>query len=87
MKESITFVGIATIKQLQKDVSLNTKGQYMKGSNTLVGNAIIKQPQILILHNIKGQYMNESNTLADFANNNFLKRDILLDTKEKYMKD
>ena len=55
--------------------------------DSLVGNAIIKQLQILILHNIKGQYMKELNTLADYANNNFLKRDILLDTKEKYMKD
>ena len=41
MKESNTLSGNASIKQLQKEVLLNTKGQYMKESNTPAGNATI----------------------------------------------
>ena len=43
MKESNTLAGIATIKQLQKELSLDMKGQYMKESDTLARNVIIKQ--------------------------------------------
>ena len=43
MKESNTLAGNATINQQQKEILVNTKGQYMKESNTLAGNATIKQ--------------------------------------------
>ena len=57
----LSFVAVnATTKQLQREVSLNTKEQYMKESNTLVGNVTIKHPQRGILHDTKGQYMSES---------------------------
>ena len=39
MKESSILVGNATIKKLQREILLNTKGQYMKESNILVSNA------------------------------------------------
>ena len=34
-----------TIKKLQRDIYLNTEGEYMKESNTLADNATIKQLQ------------------------------------------
>ena len=61
MKESNTLVGNATIKQLQREVLLNTKGQYMKESNTLADNATIKLLQRAVLLNTKGRYMKELN--------------------------
>ena len=57
MIESNFLAGNAIIKQLQKEVSHNTKGQYMKESNFLAGNAIIKQHQKDILLDTKGHYM------------------------------
>ena len=39
MKELNTLVDNATIKQLQREVLLNTKERYTKESNILVGNA------------------------------------------------
>ena len=57
MKESNTIAGNATIKQLQRDVLLDTKGQYMKKSNTIPGNATIKKLQKEVLLSTKGQYM------------------------------
>ena len=51
MKESNIFVGNVTFKQLQRTVSLNTKGLNMKESNTLVGNATIDQLQRGVLLN------------------------------------
>ena len=62
--ESDTLAGNATIKQLQREILLNTKEQYMKESNTLVGNATIKQHPKEILLNTKGQYKRVSNTNA-----------------------
>ena len=56
MKESNTLVANATIKQLQEEVLLYTKGQYMKESNILVGNEGIEQLQRAILLNTKGNY-------------------------------
>ena len=50
------------IKQLIKDISLNTKGQYMKETNTLAPNVTIKELQKEIWVNTKEQYMKESNT-------------------------
>ena len=41
MKESNTLADNAVINLLQKEVLLNTKGQYMKESNILAGNAAI----------------------------------------------
>ena len=46
MQKSNTNAGIATISQLQRDILLNTKGQYMKESNTFAGNATIKQNRV-----------------------------------------
>ena len=43
MKESNFLAGNATIKQHQKEILLNTKGQYMKESFILAGNETIKQ--------------------------------------------
>ena len=36
MKESNTLATNATLKQLQRDILQDTKGQYMKESNTLI---------------------------------------------------
>ena len=60
MKESNTLASNATIKQLQKGILLDTKGQYMKESNIRVGNVTIKHPPRQILPNTKGQYMKKS---------------------------
>ena len=65
MKESNILASNATIKQQQKEVLLNTKGQYMKESNILAGNATIKQQQKDVLLNTKGKYTMESNILVD----------------------
>ena len=54
----------ATIKQIQRGILLNKKGQYMKDSNTLAGNATIKRHPKEILLNTKGQYKRVSNTNA-----------------------
>ena len=43
MKESNILVGDATIKQLQRVILLNTKGQYIKESYIPAGNATIKE--------------------------------------------
>ena len=45
MMVSNTIAGNATMKQLQREVLFDTKGQYMKESNTLEGNVNIKQQQ------------------------------------------
>ena len=55
MKESNIIVSNATIKQHQKEISLDTKRQYMKESNFLVGNVSIKQQQKEVSLNTKGQ--------------------------------
>ena len=39
MKESNTLVGNAGNNSLKREVSLSTKGQYMRESNTLAGYA------------------------------------------------
>ena len=39
MKESYIHAGNATIKQVQRDILMNIKGQFMKGLNTLVYSA------------------------------------------------
>ena len=49
MKESNIHAGNANIKQLQSQLLLSTKGQYMKESNIHAGNATIKQLQSQIL--------------------------------------
>ena len=49
MKESYILADNVTIKQLQREVLLNTKEQYMKESNTPAGNATIKQLQKEVL--------------------------------------
>ena len=54
MKKSNILVKNANIKQHQKEILLNTKGQYMKESNFLVGNAPIKKHQKVILPFTKG---------------------------------
>ena len=45
------------MKQLQREVLFDTKGQYMKESNTLEGNATIKEQQKEIFCDKKVQYM------------------------------
>ena len=39
MKDSYIHAGNATIKQVQRDILMNIKGQFMKGLNTLVYSA------------------------------------------------
>ena len=56
--------GNAATDQLQRDILLDTKGQYTKESNTLAGNMIIKQAQMEILPDTNWQYMKEWNTLG-----------------------
>ena len=87
MKESNTHVGNAIIKQLQRQVLLHTKGQYMKESNTLAGNAIIKELQRQVLLNTKEQYMKESNTLAVNVENISVANHIWVNTKWKVTKN
>ena len=82
MKESNTVVYNATIKQLPREILLDTKGRYMKESSTVTGNATIKQHRKEILPNIKGL-----NPLAGIAQNNFHQREKLLYTKRQYMKE
>ena len=57
----------------------------MKESNILAGDVVHNFLRRDIWLHTKRQYMKESNTLAGNAVNNFL-RDILLNTKGKYMK-
>ena len=57
MKESNTLAGNAIIKQLQREVLLNTKGQYMMESNTLVGNVANNFLTRDILVNTEERYM------------------------------
>ena len=59
MKELNILESNATIKQLQKQILLNTRGQYMKDPNILADNATIKQLQKEVLVNTRGQYMKE----------------------------
>ena len=73
--------GNVTMKQLQREVLINTKGQYMKVLNILAGNVTMKQLQREILLKTKGQYMKESNTIVGNAANNFLRRKILRNIK------
>ena len=72
MKVANTFSGNVTIKQLQKKILFNTKGQHVKESNTLADNAPTKQVPREILLDMKGQYMKESNTQAGKMTKNFL---------------
>ena len=45
----------ATIKQLHKEVLLNTRGQYRKDTNVLADNATIKQLHKEVLPNTRRQ--------------------------------
>ena len=72
----------ATIKQHQKTIWLNTKGQCMRESNILVSNATIKQPQRAISLHIKGQHMKVLDSYAGIVINNILVGQILEGTKE-----
>ena len=53
MKDSNILADNATIKQLQKEVLANTRGQYMKDKNILADNATIKQLQKEVLPNTR----------------------------------
>ena len=54
MKESNTFAGNAIIKQIERDILLNTKRQYMKESNTHAVNATLNSHLRLEVLNTKG---------------------------------
>ena len=45
MMELDILVVNATIKQIQREILISTKGQYMNASNTLAVNAVIEQLQ------------------------------------------
>ena len=87
MKESNTLAGNATIKQLQKEVLLNIKRQYMKESNTHVYNAEKNLLLIQIWLNTKGKYMKKSNTFVCNVTINHPLRQILPDTTGQYMRE
>ena len=53
MKALNILAGNVTMKQLQREVLINTKGQYMKVLNILAGNVTMKQLQREILLNTK----------------------------------
>ena len=72
MRESNTLVCNATIKYLEMDILLDTKGQY---------NGTIKQLQRKILVDSKGQYVKESNMLVGNGTIKQLRMDILIDTQ------
>ena len=57
MKESNSLAGNATIKQLQREILLNTKGQYMKESNTLVDNVAYNFLRKEVLQDTIGLYI------------------------------
>ena len=57
MIESNILAYNEAIKQLQKEVLPNTRGQYMKDSNILADNDTIKQLHKEVLANTRGQYM------------------------------
>ena len=85
MKESNILAGIATIKQRQKEVFVNTKGQYMKELNILVSNVTIKQLQRAISLNIQGKHIKELDSHAGIVISNMLPGQIFQNTKEIYM--
>ena len=60
MKESNILVGDVTIKQLQRVILLNTKGQYIKESYIPAGSAT----EMEVWFNTKGHIMMESSILA-----------------------
>ena len=65
MKVSNKLVGNATIRQLRREILLDTQWQYMKCSNTIADITNIKQLWLQVLLNTKGQYVKESNIFAD----------------------
>ena len=77
------LVSNAIIKLHQKEILLDTKGQYMKESNILVSNATMKQLQRAILLDIKGQDMKELDSHEGIVISNILLGNILQHTKEK----
>ena len=54
MKESNIFAGNSIIKQIERDILLNAKKQYMKEPNTHTVNATLNSYLRLELLNIKG---------------------------------
>ena len=54
MKESNTLAENMNIKQLQREVWLNAKGQYMKDSNTMAAIVTTKKLQKEVWLNTKG---------------------------------
>ena len=53
------YTGNATIKQHQKGILLDTKGQYMKESNTLADNATNNLIGRVVQLNTKGHYIRD----------------------------
>ena len=72
MKASNFLAANATIKQLQKEILLSTKGQYIRESNILAINATIKQLEREVLQDTKGQFMKDSKFITDIVTNNLL---------------
>ena len=72
MKELSTLANNATIKQLQRQILLDTKGQSMKESNFLADNVPMKQLPRIVLLDTKGQYM-KVKLLYIFADNATIK--------------
>ena len=59
MKKSNTLAAYVTIKQLKREILLNTSGEYIKESNIIAGNVARKFLGRDILLHTKGQYMKE----------------------------
>ena len=84
MKGRNTLAGNVTFNQIQDELLLDTKGEYMKESNIL---AIIKQVLKGHLLDTKEQFMIGSNTLAHYATIMHLQKEIWFNIKGLYMKE
>ena len=87
MKELNSLAGNATMKQLQRGVLLNKKGQQLHKLELDIHAEIvtIKQLPRVFWRNTKGLYMKESNIFAGNTTIKQLQRIILLNTEGQYM--
>ena len=85
MKGWSTLAGNVTIRQLQRGILPDIKGQFMKGWSILVLCAATKHPGG-VLTNTKEQFMKRWSTLAGNVTIRQLQRGILPNTKGRFMK-
>ena len=85
MMESNTLANIAAIKQLQTEISYNTKSLCMRESNSLANIASIKQIQTEVFKYIKSLCMLEANTSENIALIKQPQTEVLKNTKSLCM--